>query len=407
LLTGDTNKVKSMALTDTGVRSLKAKPTPKKYSDGGGLHLLVMPTGSKLWRLAYRFDGRQKTLALGSYPAVTLSDARKRRDDAKKVLVAGTDPSQERRLERLANVAARAVTFSSVTDEFVAKQKREGKASATTTKKRWLLDLALTDLGERPIGEITAPEILATLRKVEAKGNYETARRMRAAISQVFRYAIATARAENDPTFGLKGALTAHVVKHRPAVTSGKAFSGLVRAVWGYDGAPETLAALKLMTLLYPRPGELRQAEWREFDLDKATWAIPAHRTKMRREHRKPLSAAAVAILRDLQRLTGAGPLVFPGVHSRHRPISENTLNGALRRLGFAQDQASAHGFRASASILLNESGKWSADAIEAELAHVGGDDVRRAYHRGLHWDERVSMAEWWSGELETMRTGL
>jgi integrase len=393
-----------MALTDTALRGLKAKSGARKYSDGGGLHLLVTPTGSKLWRLAYRFDGRQKLLALGAYPAVSLLGARKGRDDAKKLLAAGIDPSQQRRLERLTKATARAVTFGGVAGEFLAKQEKEGKAKVTMAKKDWLLGLASADLGDRPISEITAPEILFALRKVEAKGNYETARRLRATISQVFRYAIATARAESDPTFGLKGALTAPTVTHRPALTDREKFAGLVRAVWGYEGTPETHAALKLMALLYPRPGELRQAEWTEFDLDKGTWTIPAHRTKMRREHRKPLSRAAIAILNDLKEVTHGASLVFPGVHSRHRPISENTLNGALRRLGFSQDEASAHGFRASASTLLNESGNWSADAIEAELAHVGADDVRRAYHRGLHWEERLAMAEWWSEEIVAMR---
>jgi integrase len=177
----------------------------------------------------------------------------------------------------------------------------------------------------------------------------------------------------------------------------------LLRAVWNYEGAPETQAALKLMALLYPRPGELRMASWSEFDLESAVWTIPARRTKMRRDHRKPLSQLSVAILNDLRRITGGGDLVFAGLYSRLRPMSENTLNGALRRLGFTKDQASAHGFRASASTLLNESGKWSADAIEAELAHVGADEVRRAYHRGLHWDERLRMVEWWAAEVAAM----
>lgn len=392
-----------MALTDTVVRSLKAKSSARKYSDGGGLHLVVTPTGSKLWRLAYRFDGRQKTLAIGVYPTVSLATARKARDAAKQTLADGTDPCEQKRLDRITKAATRAVTFGAIADEFLAKQGKEGKATATMTKKGWLVDLARTDLGTRPIAEITAPEILNTLRKPEVKGNYETARRMRAVVSQVFRYAISTARAFNDPTFGLKGALTAPTVTHRAAVTTREAFGGLLRAIWSYDGNLETKAALKLMALLYPRPGELRHASWPEFDLDKSVWTIPAQRTKMRREHRKPLSAAAVEILKDLKAITGTSPLVFPGVHSRHRPMSENTLNGALRRLGFTADEASAHGFRASASTMLNESGQWSPDAIESELAHAGADDVRRAYHRGQHWEERVKMADWWTTEIASM----
>ena len=220
----------------------------------------------------------------------------------------------------------------------------------------------------------------------------------------MFRYAIASARAENDPTGGLKGALTAPTVTHRPALTDREKFGGLLRAIWGYDGQPETKAALQLMALLYPRPGELRQAEWQEFDLDKAEWTIPAARTKMRREHRKPLPAQAVSILRGLRKLNGDGRMAFPSVKTRLRPISENTLNGALRRLGYATNEATAHGFRASASSLLNESGLWSPDAIEAELAHVGADEVRKAYHRATYWDVRVNMAAWWADQIDAMR---
>lgn len=394
-----------MTLTDTFIKALKPGATPQKLSDGAGLHLLLTVKGSKLWRLAYRFAGKQMTLALGSYPAVSLQDARRKRDDAKKLLANGLDPAHQTKLERINKQMARAETFGGIADEFLAKVEREGKANATMIKKRWLIDLARPDLGTRPISEITATEILASLRKVESKGNYETARRMRSTIGQVFRYAIATTRAENDPTFGLRGALTTPVVTHRAALTTKMAYGGLLRAIWSYDGMPETRSALKLMALLYPRPGELRQAEWNEFDLDGAVWSIPGARMKMRREHRKPLSSQAIVILRDLHKLTGNGTLVFPAITSRFRPMSENTLNGALRRLGFSHSEATSHGFRASASSLLNESGKWSADAIEAELAHVGADEVRKAYHRAIYWGERVKMAEWWSNEIVAMKS--
>lgn len=393
-----------MPLTDTQIKGLRPAESPTKHSDGGGLHLLVSPTGGKLWRWAYRFGGKQKTLAFGAYPAVSLADARKKRDEAKRLLANAVDPAQQAKIEKTNRLVASTNTFTAIADEFIAKAEREGKADATLAKKRWLLGMAKADLGSRPIAEISAAEILAPLRAAEAQGNYETARRLRAVIGQVFRYAIATARAENDPTFGLKGALTAPVVTHRAALTDRKAFGGLLRAVWGYEGMTETRAALQLMALLYPRPGELRQAEWREFDLDGGVWTIPAARMKMRREHRKPLPALAVAILRDLHKLTGHGRLVLPSVQSTLRPMSENTLNSALRRMGFSSTEASAHGFRATASTLLNESGQWQADAIEAELAHVGADEVRRAYHRASYWDERVKMAAWWAAELENMR---
>lgn len=393
-----------MPLTDTQIKGLRPAQSPTKHSDGGGLHLLVSPTGGKLWRLSYRHGGKQKTLAFGAYPAVSLSDARRKRDDAKRLLANAVDPAQQARIEKTNRLFASTNTFGTIADEFLAKAEREGKADATLTKKRWLLGMAKADLGARPIAEISAAEILAPLRQVEGQGNYETARRLRAVIGQVFRYAIATARAENDPTFGLKGALTAPVVTHRAALTDRKAFGGLLRALWAYEGMAETRAALQLMALLYPRPGELRQAEWTEFDLDAGVWTIPAARMKMRREHRKPLPALAVAILRDLYKLTGHGRLAFPSVQSALRPMSENTLNSALRRMGFSSAEASAHGFRATASTLLNETGMWQADAIEAELAHVGADEVRRAYHRASYWDERVKMAAWWVGEIEAMR---
>ncbi|RWO00947.1 integrase arm-type DNA-binding domain-containing protein [Mesorhizobium sp.] len=393
-----------MSLTDTLIKALKPARTPTKYSDGGGLHLLLSPQGGKLWRLAYRCDGKQKTLALGAYPAVSLANARQRRDGAKKLLASGIDPSQQAKTDKLNRQASSASTFDAIADEFLSKVEREGKAAATLTKKRWLIGMAAASLGKRPITEITAAEILIPLRKVEGDGNYETARRLRAVIGQVFRYAISTSRVSNDPTFGLRGALVTPTVTHRAAIIEWKKFAGLLRALWGYEGTPETLAALKLMAILYPRPGELRHAEWSEFDLEKAVWTIPAKRTKMRREHRKPLSALAVDILRELRTHTGNRRLAFPSIRSPERPLSENTLNAALRRLGYANNEVTSHGFRATASTLLNESGKWQPDAIEAELGHVGADEVRKAYHRALYWNARVTMAEWWAGEIDEMR---
>ena len=282
----------------------------------------------------------------------------------------------------------------------LAKAEREDLAATTLAKKRWLLTLARPDLGPRPVAEITAAEVLVPLRRVEAKDNFETARRLRAIIGQVFRFAIATARAENDPTYGLKGALTTPKVTHRAALIEREAFAGLVRAVWSYQGAPDTRAALQLMALLYPRPGELRAARWDEFDLAKGEWTIPAERTKMRRAHRKPLPASAVTILEDARTRNAHAAFVFPAIHTTQRTMSENTMNAALRRMGFTKNEATSHGFRASASSLLNESGKWSADAIEAELGHSDPDAVRRAYHRAAYWDERREMCEWWSGQI-------
>lgn len=392
-----------MPLTDTKIRNLKPAEKVTKHSDGGGLYLEVTKKGAKLWRMAYRYAGKQKTLYIGAYPAISLADARIRRDAAKRKLANDVDPSEDVRKAKVQKKLKADNTFGAIADEYLAKCSVEGRAEKTLKKKRWLLDQVKSSLFHRPVSEITAAEILVPLRDVEAKGYYESARRLRAEIGQVFRYAIATARAENDPTFGLRGALTTPVVSHRAAYTERGDFAGLLKSIWDYEGMPETIAGLKLMAYLYPRPGELRQAEWKEFDLEAKTWNIPETRMKMRRPHKKPLSNAAVTVLQDLQQLTGHRDLVFPSYQSPRRPMSENTLNHALRRMGYDKTQVTAHGFRASASSLLNESGKWNPDAIEAELAHVGADDVRKAYHRATYWEERQRMCEWWADEIYEM----
>lgn len=403
-----------MPLSDVAIRAAKPATTVQKLSDGGGLQLWLMPNGAKLWRLAYRFAGKQKKLAIGPYPAIGLSEARAKRQEAKAHLIAGRDPSIQKQADKAQALEAQGQTFAKVAAELLDKKRREGKAANTLSKLEWLHGLANAAIGDRPVAEVTAAEVLSALRKVEGKGRLETAKRLRAVIGEVFRYAIATARAENDPTFALRGALSAPVVKHRAAITDPVQLGGLMRAIDGFQGQPSTNAALKLMAYLFPRPGELRMAEWREFDLDKAVWTIPAARAKMRREHRVPLPLQVLAILKELQAITGAGRLVFPGYgisggqgrKVEQRPISENTLNGALRRMGFAQDEMSSHGFRAAASTLLNESGKFSADAIERALAHQDPDAVRRAYARGEHWQERVAMAQWWADQLDAWRDG-
>ena len=396
-----------MALSDTAIRAAKPSETIKKLSDGGGLQLWIMPNGSKLWRLAYRFNGKQKLMAFGPYPALTLAEARKRRDEAKAMLVSGQDPYQQKKLDKLTKATSESVTFRIVSEELLLKVKREGKADITLSKKRWLLDMAYPSIGERPIAEITAPEILAVLQKVEASGLYETAKRLRSTIGQVFRFGVATGRVTHDPTFALRGALTAPKVKHRAAITEAKAFGELLRAIDGYETwNPPTKTALLLLAMLFPRPGELRLAEWQEFDFEQAIWSIPARRMKMRREHRVPLPRQAVDLLTTLRSLTGRHSYVFPAVGNHNRPMSENTLNTALRRLGYSQDQMTSHGFRATASTLLNESGKFTPDAIERALAHSENDEVRRAYARGAHWVERVQMAQWWADHLDTLRKG-
>ena len=393
-----------MALTDFAIRNAKSSNKPQKLADGGNLYLLVAPSGGKLWRFNYRYLGKQKTLSLGPYPEVSLAMARERLVEAKKLLASDRDPAVQAKLAKITRAIEAANTFSLVADEYLNKYEREGRAEATVTKARWLIDFARSDIGFRPISEILPMEVLEVLRKVERRGRLDTARRLRSTISCVFRYAVATGRATQDPTYALRGALTAPRSCPRAAITSPDILGGLLRAIDGFDGQPTTKAALQLMALLFPRPGELRYSEWKEFNFETAEWCIPAERTKMRRPHRVPLSPQAVTILLDLRRITGLGRLLFPSVRTVREPISENTLNAALRRLGYSKEEMTSHGFRATASTLLNESNKWNPDAIERQLAHVEQNDVRRAYARGEHWKERVEMAKWWANYLDDLK---
>jgi integrase len=395
-----------MPLTDIEIRKAAPSDKVRKLSDGGGLQLWVQPDGAKYWRLAYRFGGKQKLLAIGVYPTIGLREARAERDRAKGLLVDGRDPGQARKLEKAAKAAASENTFCAVATELVEKKRREQKREATIDQLERLLALATPSIGARPIADITAAEILSVLRGVERRGTHVTTLRLRSVIGSVFRYAIATGRAENDPTGALKGALTTPTLKHRGAIVDPKAFGALLRAIDGYHGAPETCIALELLALTFVRPGELRAAEWAEIDLDAAVWVIPAGKMKMGREHRIPLAPRAVAILRELHVLTGGGKYLFPSIRSAARCMSENTLTAALRRLGYKPDQMTAHGFRAAASSMLNESGLWHADAIERQLAHVDKDAVRRAYARADFWEERIRMMNWWADRCDELRRG-
>jgi len=398
-----------MGLTDIKIKNSKPDSTRTiKLSDGGGLQLWITSSGSKRWYLAYRIGGKhgkQKKLSFGPYPLISLREAREKRDDAKRTLLEGQDPGEVKQLRRQVDELQRRNTFALVAEELVQKKRREGRAEQTIIKVEWLFSLVKADLGDRPVAQITASEVLSTLRKVEARGRLETARRLRAVIGEVFRFAVATQRAQGDPTGALKGALTTPKVKHRAAVIEPKAFGALLRSIAGYDGAPETRIGLELLALTFVRPGELRLAEWiPEFDLAAAEWTIPAARTMMRRPHRVPLAPRAVELLKELHKITGDGRLLFPSIRSRARPLSENTFNAALRRLGYGQDDMTSHGFRASASSMLNESGLWNADAIERQLAHIDGNSIRKAYARGEFWDERVRMMTWWADNLNTLQ---
>lgn len=395
-----------MALTDTAIRTAKGGDGDRKLADEKGLYLLVTPGGSKLWRLKYRLDGKEKKLALGAYPEVSLKDARAARDAARKVAQGGGDPAAAKRESRIAKRIASANTFGAVAEEYIAKLEAEKKADVTIGKTRWLLSKLVPALGTRPVAEITPHELLAVLRVSERAGHRETARRLRSFASRVFRYAVATARASVDPAQPLAGALVSPVAKHHAAITDAMAFGALLRSIEGYTGQPTTKLALRFSAHVFQRPGEIRQAEWSEIDFDEAVWTIPAARMKQRLPHRVPLSSQSLAILREARALSGDGRFVFPKLSSPLKPMCENAVNGALRRMGYGADMMTAHGFRSTASSLLNESGKWNPDSIERSLAHADVNQARAAYHRGAHWDERVRMAQWWSDKLDTLRDG-
>jgi integrase len=385
-------------LTPFAIKAAK----PGKHFDGGGLYLQVAPSGS-YWRMKFRYGGKEKLLSFGVYPEVSLGEARKRRDEERALLRAGRDPAAEKQAAKLRAKISTANTFGAIAEEWLDKQ-RVKLAEVTATKAVWLLGMA-SSLNKRPIAEIEAPDVLAVLRTIEAAGHHETARRVKQRIGQVFRYAIATGRATRDPTPDLRGALTPVVSTPRAAITDPNAVANLLRAIDGYTGQPATHAALRLAPLVFARPGNLRAMEWTELDLDAAEWRIPAGKMKMREAHVVPLSSQAVAILRELQPLTGSGRYVFPSLRTRQRPMSENTVNAALRRLGYDKDTMTGHGFRAMASTRLNEMG-WSPDVIERQLAHAERNTVRAVYNRAQYMAERRKMMQVWADYLDNLRIG-
>lgn len=398
-----------MPLTDIQIRNAKPSEKPRKLSDGAGMYLLVTPAGGRLWRLKYRIDGREKQLSIGAYPEIGLSDARKRRDEAKSMIAHGKDPSREKRRNKAQKRIEAGNTFAAIANEYCAKRKRDGDkgwSPATAKRSEYLLSLLNTPIGKIPIAEITPADILIAIRRIESKGKLESARRTLQLASMVCRYAVATARLPSDPTRDLRGALTAPKVTHYGAITDAIKVGELLRAIDGYEGQGLTRFAMQLAPHVFVRPGELRHAEWQNIDLDKSLWIIPAEKTKMRKPHHVPLSRQALEIFQELRSATGPDGYVFPSIRSRLRPMSENTINAGLRRLGYTSQEMTAHGFRAMASTLLNESGIWHPDAIERALAHGDSDKVRAAYHRGAHWNERVEMAQWWSDHLDQLRQG-
>ena len=396
-----------MSLSDVAIRKAKPAAKPYKLADGAGLYLLLNPTGSKLWRLKYRVAGKEKLLALGAYPDVSLIAAREACTNARRALTQGVDPGAVRKAAKQAGVEA--VTAAADTFEAVARDwmERQDVADVTANKTRWILETFLfPEIGQHPIAAITARDLLAALRKVEDTGRLETAKRAKIKAGQVFRYAVLEGKADSDPTASLRGALKAPKGKHHAAVTDPVRMGELLRAIDGFSGQPVTLAALKLAPLVFVRPGELRHAEWAEFDLDTAIWRIPGEKMKMKAAHLVPLSTQAVAILRELRPLTGDGGYLFPGLRTATRPMSENTVNAALRRLGYTGEEMTGHGFRSMAATRLNEMG-WNADAIERQLAHAESNKVRDAYtHAAQYLDERTRMMQAWADYLDGLRAG-
>lgn len=392
-------------LTVVQIRALKPAERPYKVADVDGLYLLVQPSGALLWRFRYRCCGIERKLSLGSFPDVTLVQARRKRDEAKAELDDGIDPVEEKRQRRLKAELAAQTTFALVAEEYIQKMEREGRSPATIKKARWFLEL-LDGIAKRPIAAITPHELLDVLKRVERRGHHETALRLRSFAGRVFRYGFATLRTERNPADILRGALTIPRVKHHAAIVEPKKVGELLRAIDTYTGRPETLHALRIAPHVFLRPGELRQAKWSEIDFAEKVWRVPAERMKMKQPHAVPLSRQVLFLLQDLRSLARDSEFLFPALHTTKRCLSDNTLNVALRRLGFDHDEMTSHGFRAMASTLLNESGLWHPDAIERALAHGERDKVRAAYHRGAHWAERVRMAQWWSDYLDQLRIG-
>jgi len=385
----------------------KTKPQAKslRLSDGRGMYLEISPAGGKWWRFKYRFAGKERRISLGVYPDVPLAAAREKREEARRQVAAGIDPGEQRKAAKVALVESTENTFEAITREwFGLFSTKWVKGHADKIIRRLELNV-FPWLGSRPIKAITAPELLAVLRRVESRGANETAHRALQVCGRVFRYAIATGRAERDPSRDLSGALAPIQERHFASITEPLAVGELLRAIDAYKGAFVTRCALRLAPLVFVRPGELRAAQWAEFDFEKSEWRIPASRMKARVQHIVPLSTQAVAILRELQPLTGRFPFAFPSVRSRYRAMSENAVTGALRRMGYTGQDMTGHGFRSMASTLLNEQG-WNRDAIERQLAHGERDAVRAAYNYAEHLPERRRMMQAWSDYLEKLKNG-
>ncbi|ABE61190.1 phage integrase [Nitrobacter hamburgensis X14] len=391
-------------LTQLAITAAKPKAKPYKLSDGAGLSLLVETGGGKLWRFRYHFGGKEKMLSFGAYPEVTLAQARAKRDEARQTLAGGIDPAQKRKEDKVAASISAANTFGVVAAEYIDRLEKEGAAPSTVSKNKWLLQDLASPLTKRPIADILPAEILDLCKRVEKSGRRDTARRLRGTIGSVFRYAVVTLRAQSDPTYALRGALLKPEVNHRAAIVDEAKLGALMVNIDQYDGWPTLRAALLLLALTMTRPGDVRHMRKSEIIFPKALWRIPAERMKMRRPHDVPLSKQALAIIREVWDLTAGNGLLLPSIRSAIKPLSENAMNSALRRMGYSKEEATAHGFRSSASTILNERG-FNPDVIEAALAHQDEDDVRRAYNRATYLPERAKLMQDWADLLDEFRT--
>lgn len=393
-------------LSDLQVSRAKSAEKDYKLADGGGLFLLVTSGGGKLWRLKYRFGGMEKLLALGAYPQISLSDARQRREDARKQLANGIDPGAVKKAQKAAGELQAENSFEVIAREWHGKF-LSGKSDSYRDKMLATFERDVFPwIGKRPIAEIKAPELLMMLRRIESRGALETAHRTRSACSQVLRYAVATGRAERDCAADLRGALPPYKKGHHAAIIEPKQVAKLLRAIDDFQGSFVVKCALRIAPLVFVRPGELRKAEWSEFDLEAAEWNIPAEKMKMKQAHLVPLSLQAIEILRELQPLTGHSKYVFPCHRTPLRPMSENAILAALRRMGYDKDEMTGHGFRAMARTILDEVLQVRPDFIEHQLAHAVKDPNGRAYNRTAHLAERKKMMQLWADYLDGLKVG-
>lgn len=393
-------------LSDAKVKNAAPAASDYKLWDGQGLYLLVKKTGGKYWRLKYRAEGKERLLALGVYPHTTLKQARQYRADAFALLAQGVDPSQHRQAAKAARKDAAANSFEVVALEWLEKRGKKSEAGDSRLNNILRKDL-FPVIGRQPVGAITPPELLRALRRIESRGALETAQKARQYAGQIFRYAVATGRAERDPAADLRGALKSPETKHLAAITEPAEVALLMRAIHGYQATPVVMAALRLAPLVFCRPGELRQLEWQEVDFDQRRIVIPARKMKMREDHMIPLSRQALEILRGIEAHTGHGRYVFPSARGLSRPMSENALRVALRTMGYTNDQMTAHGFRAMARTLLDEVLNFPVDWIEHQLAHAVRDANGRAYNRTRHIEQRLGMMQVWADYLDGLRHGL